>query len=73
MEDILVGGCRSATWLYDLGMTFDIGSARVFLTATFETFSYHKPIWIAASESPKLQIYWIHPCHAAVVHFDLCG
>ena len=35
----------------DLGVTFDIGSARMFSTAIFETpFSSHKVIWIAATD-----------------------
>ena len=34
-----------------LCVTFDIGSARMFSTATFETnLLYHKPVWIAAND-----------------------
>ena len=31
-------GCRCATSLYDRDVTFELGSARMFFTATFETF-----------------------------------
>ena len=38
-----VGGCRCATSLCDLGVTFDFRSARIFSTAIFETyFSYQR-------------------------------
>ena len=34
--------------IVDIGLTFDLGSARMFSTSVFETyFSYHKVMWIA--------------------------
>ena len=65
---ILVGGCRCAVSCYDLGVTFDLGSARMVSTVSFETnFSYYRDIWITATDyymhcylielSPFLQIF----------------
>ena len=44
LASILVGGCRCAM------LKFDLGSARMFSTTTFETdLPYHKAIWSAAT------------------------
>ena len=46
----LVRECRCAKTWYDIVVTFDFGSARIFSTVTFEKyFYYHKNIWLAAT------------------------
>ena len=46
MVGTLAGRCRPTVAWCNLGMTFDLGSARIF-SATLETYFYHKAIWTA--------------------------
>ena len=55
LVSLLVLGCRCAMSQCDLGVTFYLGSARMFSAAIFETYlSYHKDVWITVGD------YYVH-------------
>ena len=52
MVCILVGCCRCVASWRDLGVTFNVGSVRMFSAVTFHIYliSSHKTLWIAATD-----------------------
>ena len=47
----MVGESECAKTFYDLGVTIDLGSARIFSTAIYEAYLFcYKDIWIAAND-----------------------
>ena len=58
LVSLLVLGCRCAISQCDLGVTFYLGSARMFSAAIFETyFSYHKDVWITVGDAIKFSCF----------------
>ena len=49
--------CRCAISYCDRGMTFDLGSTKTFSTAIFETYFYHKNMWVTATDYNMYNMY----------------
>ena len=46
----MIGACRCAALYFDFGVMFGFGLAKMFSATIFETYCYHKYIWIVATD-----------------------